>query len=384
MDFGEAGTLRGRRDRQPSQASVHFFVNLNWTLASKAMRRQDFSFELPREQIAQVPAERGESRLLVVQADGVEHASVSNLGAWLKPGDLLVVNDTRVIKARLAAVKDSGGNAEILIERLEDAHTALAQVRASKALKAGRKLFVNGAALKVIGREDNFYRLSCPDQTFEALLDTHGSVPLPPYIERSARAEDESRYQTVYANEPGAVAAPTAGLHFTDEMLTELRAAGVVVASVTLHVGAGTFSPLRADDLDSHVMHTERFELSEECVHAIEECRERGGRVVAVGTTVVRVLETVVLDGELAPCAGETALFIRPGFRYRVVDALMTNFHLPESTLLMLVCAFAGQDRILRAYNEAVSAGYRFFSYGDAMLCFKQELQSGIRQRRAE
>ncbi|MCR9279646.1 MAG: tRNA preQ1(34) S-adenosylmethionine ribosyltransferase-isomerase QueA [Pseudomonadaceae bacterium] len=341
------------------------------------MRRQDFSFDLPAEQIAQVPAERGESRLLVVQENGVEHASVGELGEWLAPGDLLVVNDTRVIKARLAATKDSGGSAEILIERLEDAHTALAQVRASKALKAGRELFVANIPLRVVGREDNFYRLACSEQTFEALLDAHGSVPLPPYIEREARTEDESRYQTVYADRPGAVAAPTAGLHFTDAMLDALQTAGVSIASVTLHVGAGTFSPIRTDDLDSHVMHTERFELSADCVQAIEDCRARGGRVVAVGTTVVRVLETVALEGELAPCAGETALFIRPGFPYRVVDALMTNFHLPESTLLMLVCAFAGQERILAAYREAVAKGYRFFSYGDAMLCFNERRSAG-------
>lgn len=341
------------------------------------MRRQDFSFDLPAEQIAQVPVERGESRLLVVKPDAIEHARVGDLGTWLAPGDLLVVNDTRVIKARLAAVKDSGGHAEILIERLEDSHTALAQVRASKALKPGRQLMVADVPLDVIGREDNFYRLSCPKQTFEALLDAHGSVPLPPYIEREAGTDDESRYQTVYADRPGAVAAPTAGLHFSDEMLDDLRASGVAMASVTLHVGAGTFSPIRTDDLDSHVMHSERFELSADCVQAIADCRARGGRVVAVGTTVVRVLETVALDGELAACAGETALFIRPGFRYQVVDALMTNFHLPESTLLMLVCAFAGQDPILAAYDTAVAEGYRFFSYGDAMLCFKQEPLAG-------
>ena len=331
------------------------------------MRRSDFSYDLPKHLIARTPLPgRTDSRLLELKDDGVTHRKFREIADLLRPDDLLVVNDTRVIKARLRAVKDSGGRAEVLIERIECADTALCQVRVSKALHPSRSLLVDGEVLTVIERRGEFYLLRFPGDVLE-FLDAHGSTPLPPYIARPANDEDEARYQTVYGKHPGAVAAPTAGLHFDATLLREIEDRGVGIATVTLHVGAGTFQPIRTEDLSRHRMHEERYEVPEATASAVNACR---GRIVAVGTTVVRTLESAAdEDGQVRAGAGETSLFIAPGYAFRVVDALVTNFHLPESTLLMLVSAFAGHTRIMRAYAEAVREGYRLFSYGDAMFC---------------
>ena len=331
------------------------------------MRRTDFRFDLPESLIAQRPLEsRSASRLLALVGDSVRHCRFEDLADLLGPDDLLVVNDSRVIKARLMAQKDSGGRAEVLVERIVDTNRALCQVRVSKPLKSNRCLYHDGHRIDVVDRDGEFYLLDFNAPVAE-YLDSHGEVPLPPYIERSPDAKDEDRYQTVYAAVPGAVAAPTAGLHFDEDLLDRLRAKGVGVASVTLHVGAGTFQPVREDDLSRHEMHAERYAIPKATRAAIDEC---DGRVVAVGTTVVRTLESAAATGN--DC-GETRLFITPGYRFRVVDALVTNFHLPESTLLMLVSAFAGVEPVRRAYEEAVQRRYRFFSYGDAMFCERNE-----------
>ena len=331
------------------------------------MRRSDFSYDLPKRLIARTPlASRTDSRLLELTGDVIAHRRFGEIVDLLRPEDLLVINDTRVIKARLRAVKDSGGRAEILVERIESADTALCQVRVSKALHPERSLLVDGETVTVLGRREEFYLLRFPGDVLE-FLDAHGSTPLPPYIARPANAEDEKRYQTVYGKHPGAVAAPTAGLHFDAPLLRAIADKGVGTAAVTLHVGAGTFQPVRTDDLSGHVMHEERYEVPEDTAQAVNAC---GGRVVAVGTTVVRTLESAAdNDGCVRAGTGETALFIAPGYAFRVVDALVTNFHLPESTLLMLVSAFAGHARVMRAYAEAVREEYRLFSYGDAMFC---------------
>lgn len=330
---------------------------------TEGMQRADFRFELPDELIAQRPAaDRAGSRLLELAGDTVRHRRFEAIIDLLDPGDLLVVNDTRVIKARLIGRKDSGGQAEIVVERLDGECQALCQVRSSKPLKPGRTVFVGDSAVTVIAREGEFYRLDFGEPV-EPYLERFGRVPLPPYIDREADATDEDRYQTVYARVPGAVAAPTAGLHFDEAILGRLQAKGVRVARVTLHVGAGTFQPVRVEDLSRHRMHAERYVVPPPTRRAIEDCR---GRVVAVGTTVVRTLEAAAATG--MDC-GETRLFITPGYRFQAVDALITNFHLPESTLLMLVSAFAGVERIRRAYAVAVAERYRFFSYGDAMFC---------------
>lgn len=337
------------------------------------MHTADFHFDLPPAQIAQQPLpERTASRLLVLTGAEPEHRTFVDLLELLAPGDLLVLNDTKVVKARLHAVKDSGGQAEVLLERALNAHECLAQVRVSKPLKPGRTLKCEGGVLEVVGREGVFYRLRSNDEIL-VLFERSGQIPLPPYIERSPAVEDERSYQTVFANEPGAVAAPTAGLHFSETLLAQLAERGVEQTFVTLHVGAGTFSPIRGD-VSSHRMHQERYEVPATTVQAIAACKARGGRVIAVGTTVVRTLESAAQqaagmgDGRLAACDGETELFIQPGFEFAVIDGLITNFHLPESTLLMLVCALGGKDRVMQAYGHAVAAGYRFFSYGDAML----------------
>jgi S-adenosylmethionine:tRNA ribosyltransferase-isomerase len=332
------------------------------------MQLSDFDYTLPHELIAQVPAARRDaSRLLVVGRDALCHLHFTDLAGLLRPGDLLVLNDTRVIKARLFGEKDSGGRAEVLVERIEDDCVALCQVRVSKPLQIGRTVTVGLHALAVLGREGEFYRLRFPEPVLE-VLESVGEVPLPPYIERAAGADDEARYQTVYGERPGAVAAPTAGLHFTEAMLASIAARGIDVAKVTLHVGAGTFQPVRTEDLSKHRMHFERYEIGAAAADAIAACRARGGRVVAVGTTVVRTLEAAArADGRVEAATGETDLFITPGYRFRVVDALLTNFHLPKSTLLMLVSAFGGYERVKAAYAAAVAARYRFFSYGDAM-----------------
>ena len=335
------------------------------------MQRSDFFFELPTELIAQAPlAERAASRLLCLDRDGrCADRGFRDLIELLRPGDLLVLNDTRVIPARLHGYKDSGGRIEVLVERLLDDHRLLAQLRASKPPRAGARLHLDGAIdARVLGREGEFFMLELAgEETALTLLERHGHMPLPPYIARPDDAADRERYQTVFARRAGAVAAPTAGLHFDRDFLDDLRARGVATAYVTLHVGAGTFQPLRVDRLEDHVMHSESVEVSAATCAQIAAAQARGGRVVAVGTTVVRSLETAAQSGDLQPFAGETRLFITPGFEFRVVDALITNFHLPESTLLMLVCAFGGYDPVMRAYRHAVDQRYRFFSYGDAM-----------------
>jgi S-adenosylmethionine:tRNA ribosyltransferase-isomerase len=329
---------------------------------------EDFDYELPPALIAQHPsAVRSASRLLRLSGDSLGDHLFSDLPQMLSPGDLLVFNDTRVIRARLFGRKETGGRIEVLIERLLPKNEALAQVHAGRAAKAGSTLALDGGLrLRVLGREGEFYRLRFPGEALE-LLERHGSVPLPPYITHAPEAEDESRYQTVYARAPGAVAAPTAGLHFDEALLAALAARGVAFAYVTLHVGAGTFQPVRVKSLAEHRMHGERYEIPEETAAAIEAARRRGGKIVAVGTTTVRCLEA----SGAAAGSGETDLFITPGFDFRVVDRLVTNFHLPKSTLLVLVSAFAGIEPIRAAYRHAVAHRYRFFSYGDAMLIDK-------------
>jgi S-adenosylmethionine:tRNA ribosyltransferase-isomerase len=336
------------------------------------MRRTDFSYLLPTELIAQYPLpERSGSRLLCV--DGISGALVDRrfrqLPELLRAGDLLVFNDTRVIAARLLGVKESGGRVEVLIERVLGAHCVLAQVRASKSPKRGGRLLLEGRLeAEVVGRREELYELRfCDPRPVPEVLEEVGRVPLPPYIARAAEATDAQRYQTVYAARPGAVAAPTAGLHFDRPLLERLAAAGVESTYVTLHVGAGTFQPVRAERLEEHVMHGEHVEVGTGVCEQVRAARARGGRVVAVGTTAVRSLESAAQGGELAPFRGETRLFIHPGYRFRCVDALITNFHLPESTLLMLVCAFGGYGSVMAAYRHAVEQRYRFFSYGDAM-----------------
>jgi S-adenosylmethionine:tRNA ribosyltransferase-isomerase len=335
------------------------------------MRLSDFHYDLPGELIAQQPTERrGDSRLLHLPADVPVSRDLHfvDLPGLLRAGDLLVFNDTRVIPARLHGSKATGGRIEILVERLVDEREALVQVRASKSPKPGTSLRVADRVLRVVAREGSFYRVTAIDGDFAGLLQAHGHTPLPPYIQREDNAQDQERYQTVYAERPGAVAAPTAGLHFDQAMLERLARAGIASARVTLHVGAGTFQPVRVQELDRHRMHSEWVDVPQETVDAVRQTRQRGGRVVAVGTTSVRSLETAAAGGELQAYRGDTRLFIRPGFEWRVVDLLLTNFHLPESTLLMLVSAFAGHARVMRAYRHAVTQRYRFFSYGDAML----------------
>ena len=335
----------------------------------------DFDYTLPPELIAQAPlAERSASRLLVLEpqegaAPRLTDAVFSALAERVNPGDLLVFNDTRVIHARLHGVKDSGGQVEVLIERPVGPHEALAQVRASKSPKTGSRLRLADAfEAEVLGRVGEFFHLRFPpDEDLLALLERHGKLPLPPYIQRAAGEADESRYQTVYARAPGSVAAPTAGLHFDDALLARIAARGVQCAWLTLHVGAGTFQPVRVDDLGEHRMHRERYVIPQETVDAIAATRAAGGRVIAIGTTSMRALEAAAQEGALEAGSGETEIFILPGFRFQVVDALVTNFHLPRSTLMMLVSAFAGMDSIRRAYAHAVEQRYRFFSYGDAM-----------------
>lgn len=330
-----------------------------------------FDYELPPELIAQSPAARRDaSRLLRLDARGALHdLQFTDLPGLLRAGDLLVFNDTRVIKARLRGQKASGGKAEALIERITDPHCALAHVRASKAPKAGSRLvFAEGACeVEVLGRHDGLFELRFPCRVLDA-LEQYGSVPLPPYITHAADADDESRYQTVYAEKPGAVAAPTAGLHFDQAMLDRIKAQGVGETFVTLHVGAGTFQPVRVQNIQDHVMHAERYVVPEDTLRQVEETRRAGGRVIAVGTTSVRALESAAAqEAGPGPREGDTRLFIAPGYRFAAVDALITNFHLPQSTLLMLISALAGMDPIRRAYAHAVQSRYRFFSYGDAM-----------------
>lgn len=337
------------------------------------MQRRDFYFELPPERIAQHPTStRSASRLLCLGRDSgkVNDRRFRDLPDLLQANDLLVFNDTRVIPARLHGVKDSGGKVEVLVERVLDDRRLLAQVRASKAPKAGRKLLLEEVLEAVVEERRGEFRVLrfVSARPLLELLEDYGHMPLPPYIKRADRDFDRTRYQTVYARQPGSVAAPTAGLHFDEDILQTLRDKGVDSAFVTLHVGAGTFQPVRCDALEEHRMHAEYLEVSEQVCAQVTAARARGGRVIAVGTTSVRALESAGADGELKPFTGETRLFILPGYRFRSVDGLITNFHLPESTLLMLVCAFAGREPVLAAYHHAVAQEYRFFSYGDAML----------------
>jgi len=337
------------------------------------MKVSDFQFDLPEHLIAQRPLEqRSASRLLHLPKgeQGWNDRRFSDLPDLLDPGDLLVFNNTRVIPARLNATKPSGGRVEILIERLVGERHATVQLRANRKPAPGTELLVaDGIRLRVEGRVGEFWDLAVGDGgDWAAILEAHGHMPLPPYIERDDDADDRERYQTVYGQVSGAVAAPTAGLHFDQALFDRLAERGVSRAFCTLHVGAGTFQPVRVDRVEDHVMHAEWLTVDSDLVDAVQKTRAAGGRVVAVGTTAVRSLETAAASGELAPYTGDSQLFIYPGFEFRAVDAIITNFHLPGSTLLMLVSAFSGRDRILGAYHHAVEQQYRFFSYGDAML----------------
>jgi S-adenosylmethionine:tRNA ribosyltransferase-isomerase len=341
------------------------------------MQRSDFHFDLPTELIAQRPLpERSASRLLVLDGPTGSRSDrlFTDLPLLLQPEDLLIFNDTRVLPARLFAHKDTGGRVEILVERVLAPRRIVAHVRASKSPRAGALLRLpQGESLRVLGRSEGLFEIASESADFAELMRRHGHMPLPPYIDRADDGADRERYQTVYGRRDGAVAAPTAGLHFDDAMLERLQCKGIELAHVTLHVGAGTFQPMREDDLDKHRMHAEWLEVSERVCAQVAAARSRGGRVVAVGTTTVRSLETAAASGELLPYRGDSRLFIRPGYRYRVVDALLTNFHLPESTLLMLVSAFAGYAPVMAAYRHAVEARYRFFSYGDAMFLTRRD-----------
>ncbi len=332
------------------------------------MKRSDFTYQLPPELIASHPlTPRSASRLLQVAADGLHDRAMTDLPQLLQAGDLMVFNDTRVIKARLLGAKPTGGRAEVLIERVLTDHEVLAQLGVSKKPKAGGEILVADGRFVMLGRDDDLFHLRWEGPgTVWSLMERAGALPLPPYIDRAPDVDDETRYQTVFAEQPGAVAAPTASLHFDAPLLAALAARGIGSAKLTLHVGAGTFQPLRVENLEDHVMHAERYQVPEATTAAIAATRQQGGRVVAVGTTVARALESAFADGGTP--SGDTRLFITPGYRFRAVDLLLTNTHLPESTLLMLVCAFGGYQRLMAAYRHAVAARYRFFSYGDAML----------------
>ena len=346
---------------------------------------QDFAYDVPPDRVAQAPlVERSASRLLAL--DGrtglVMDQTMRDLPQLLLPGDLLVFNDTRVVAARLAGAKPSGGRVEILLERPLDADQALVQIKSSKSLLTGAEISTVAGPVRVLERCGDLWRVQLTAPAFE-LFEAHGSVPLPPYIRRSPDPNDRERYQSVFARERGAVAAPTASLHFDHPLMAALQRRGVDHAFVTLHVGAGTFQPVRAAAIDQHILHAERIEVSAATCEAVRSARARGNRAIAVGTTVVRALEAAVLntpvgssDAPIAPFNGETRLFVKPGFRFQVTDALITNFHVSESTLLMLVCAFAGREHTLAAYAHAIHAQYRFFSYGDAMFVTPQGAQA--------
>lgn len=334
------------------------------------MQRTLFQFDLPNELIARQPAEnRRDSRLLYLDGanNSLRHEQFTDILSHLEPGDLLVFNNTRVLPARLTGHKESGGKIEVLVERLIDNYSVNAHVRASKSLKKGNRLvFDQGFSAQMTGRDGNLFNLIFDSPVLD-LLDSIGHVPLPPYIDRADVEADRSRYQTVYADQLGAVAAPTAGLHFDEDMIERIKAQGVEIAFVTLHVGAGTFQPVRVDNIKEHQMHSEWLQLNADVCEKVMATKANGGKVIAVGTTSVRCLETAAKSGEIQPYEGDTDIFIYPGYEFKVVDALLTNFHLSESTLLMLVSAFAGYEPIMSAYKEAVNQRYRFFSYGDAM-----------------
>jgi S-adenosylmethionine:tRNA ribosyltransferase-isomerase len=342
------------------------------------MKRTDFHFDLPDQLIARYPlAERTDSRLLFLDGDTneIRHQRFTDLLDFMQPGDLMVLNNTRVIPARLWGRKATGGKLEILVERILGERECLAHVRASKSPKPGSQICLQRdadddrqeASLEVLGRDGELFRLRSVDEDFLPLLQRIGHMPLPPYIDRADEALDRTRYQTVFGERDGAVAAPTAGLHFSEDFIDRCRQKGIETGFITLHVGAGTFQPVRTDDIEDHQMHAEYLEVDAALCDQVTRVKAQGGRVVAVGTTAVRALETAAAGGELAPFQGDSRIFIYPGYSFRVVDAMVTNFHLPESTLIMLVSAFAGRESIMAAYREAVTEGYRFFSYGDAM-----------------
>jgi len=343
------------------------------------MKKSDFYYELPDELIAQKPlAERSSSRLLCLDktTDALQDKQFTDFLELLNKDDLLVLNNTKVIPARLFGLKETGGKVEILIERVLANQEVLAHTRASKSPKAGNIINLDaGFQCEVLGREDDLFHLRFKgEQDLADILQQIGHMPLPPYIEREDDDNDQARYQTVFAEQSGAVAAPTAGLHFDEVMMAAIKAKGVQIAFVTLHVASGTFRPVKVDDLSAHIMHKEFFNVPAETVQAIEEAKRKGGRVIAIGTTAVRSLESASQSGQLEACSGDTNLFITPGYEFKTVDAMITNFHLPESTLLMLVSAFAGYERIKTLYAHAIAEKYRFFSYGDAMFLQKQAL----------
>ncbi len=335
------------------------------------MKREDFNFELPPELIAQYPLpNRSDSRLLTYQreTERCEHHAFRELADFLEPGDLLVMNDSQVIPARLYGRKASGGQVELLVERILENGEFLAHIKASKALKAGGVIHLdNHWRIDVLGRQDDLF-LCHVDGSLDTMLHDIGHVPLPPYITRTDESQDLTRYQTVYARHKGSVAAPTAGLHFDDAVLASLRGRGVSIAYSTLHVGAGTFRPVRCDEIKDHKMHFERFTVTDALCDAVNATHAAGKRVIAVGTTALRSLESAAIDGEIKACSRDTDIFISPGYRFKVCDGLITNFHLPESTLLMLVSAFIGHTQAMALYREAIENGYRFFSYGDTSL----------------
>ncbi|WP_164488753.1 tRNA preQ1(34) S-adenosylmethionine ribosyltransferase-isomerase QueA [Ignatzschineria cameli] len=335
------------------------------------MKLSDYDYHLPEELIAQFPPKvRGTSRLLVPYEGEIRDHRFDALVEYLRPGDRIVINNTRVLPARLFGQKETGGKVEIMVERLLTESEILAQIKASKALKPGQKVLIEGAPrLEMVARDENFFQLRTTDGTpIAQLLETYGHLPLPPYITRSDEELDQSRYQTVFNKEEGAVAAPTAGLHFTEELLDQLRAKGVDITEITLHVGAGTFQPIRSENLDEHQMHKEWISVPASAVEEIKATKAAGKRVIAIGTTAVRALESAALSGELRPFVGDTDIFIKPGFEFKVIDGLLTNFHLPKSTLLVLVSTLMGKARIEEIYQHAVKERYRFFSYGDSML----------------
>jgi len=337
------------------------------------MKRSDFNYSLPEELIAQYPlANRADSRLLLMsRATGsLQDEKFIHLPDLLNAGDLLIFNDTRVIPARLYGVKSTGGKVEILVERVIADEQVLAQVRASKSPKPGTIIILDsGDELTVEGRDGDFFILSHPgSNTIAGLIEKYGHTPLPPYIKREDEPSDQERYQTIYSKHPGAIAAPTAGLHFSAKLLDEVKISHVETGFITLNVGAGTFQPIRTERIEDHVMHKEWFSISDTLCEHVKMVKRSGGRIIAVGTTVVRTLESACKQGELEPKEGETEIFIYPGYEFQIIDGLITNFHLPESTLFMLVCAFAGKENTFNAYEHAISAKYRFFSYGDAML----------------
>lgn len=350
------------------------------------MQVKDFHFDLPEELIASFPLEqRSASRLLSVDGNSGEltHGVFTDVLDKINPGDLMIFNDTRVIPARLFGQKESGGKVEVLVERVLDDKRALTHVRSSRSPKAGAKLILEGGIeAEMVARHENLFelRFDIAGNLVEA-LEQFGHMPLPPYMNREDQLSDRERYQTVYNKKPGAVAAPTAGLHFDDALLAKLDEKGVKRAFVTLHVGAGTFQPVKVDSIDEHVMHSEYIEVSEEVCELVKQARAQGNRVIAVGTTSVRSLESASQNGEIEPFFGDSDIFIFPGYEFKSVDAMITNFHLPESTLLMLVSAFSGFDHIKKAYQEAVEQKYRFFSYGDAMFLTKQTEQQSDLQK---